>query len=383
MQERNVFLIRNVAPEKYGGGEIYQLKLAKKLSEAGFSPIIVSNSKELIRRAKKEGYLTLVPPYSKNQNWSGYRNVFLPAYQIFQIRLKRWYEEVLKYYKPVIVNIQTRDDMIAGTLAAKKYGVKVLWTDHADFKNWVLWNVNSRFKNVIGKRIIRLSKEVEKVIYISEKIEEETRRLIAPRILHNTIVINNGVEDELKKYQKVEPKEMSFVYVGRVVKDKGIEELIRAFQKVGEKYPRARLNIFGEGDITYYKKISLGCEGITFHGMTLDPLKALAENQVFVLPSYMEGLSLALIEAAMMGKVIIATDVGGNNEVVSNNETGLLVSPGSVEDLIEKMCYVLDHKKDVDRMSKNVRKRFEEKFDFDKIFAKKISPLYNVNKEKE
>lgn len=383
MIKNAVFLVRNVAPEKYGGGEIYQLKLAKKLSEAGFSPIIVSNSKELIRRAKKEGYLTLVPPYSKNQNWSGYRNVFLPVYQVFQIRLKRWYEEVIKYYKPVVINIQSRDDMIAGTLAAKKYGVRVLWTDHADFKNWVLWNVNSRFKNVIGKRIIRLSKEVEKVIYISEKIEEETRRLIAPRILHNTIVINNGVEDELKKYQKIEPREKSFVYVGRVVKDKGIEELIKAFQKVAEKHPKVRLSIFGEGNITYYKKMSLNCEGIVFHGMTLAPLKALAENQIFVLPSYMEGLSLALIEAAMMEKVIIATDVGGNSEIVINNETGLLVSPGSAEELADKMCYVLDNKKDTDKMSKNARKKYEESFDFDKIFAKKMLPLYNVDKEKE
>ena len=149
-----VFLIRNVGQEKFGGGEIYQIRLARKLSEVGLSPVIVSNSTELLKRAKEEGFVVLVPPYSKNQNWSGYRNLFLPFYRAFQIKLKRWYEKAIENYKPIVINIQSRDDMIAGTLAAKRHGVKVLWTDHAEFKNWVLWNVNKKLKNVIGKEII-------------------------------------------------------------------------------------------------------------------------------------------------------------------------------------------------------------------------------------
>ena len=76
--ERSVFLVRNVGPDNFGGGEIYQLKLARELKEHGFVPIIITNSKQLLREAKKENYKALVPPYCKRQNWSGWRNVLLP-----------------------------------------------------------------------------------------------------------------------------------------------------------------------------------------------------------------------------------------------------------------------------------------------------------------
>ena len=377
-----VFLVRNVASEKFGGGEIYQLVLARKLSGAGFSPVIISNSRELIQRAKKEGFLVLVPPYSNCQNWSGYRNVFLPAYKIFQIRLKRWYEKMINYYKPVVINLQSRDDMIAGTLAAKKYGIRVLWTDHADFKNWVLWNVNKKFKNIIGKRIINLSKDAERVIFVSENIAKETRDLIMPKKLHGAMVIENGVEDSLAQFKNVKLRSMSFVFIGRVVKEKGIEELISAFLKIAKDYPKVTLDIFGEGKLDVYRRLSSDCDNIRFMGKTERPLEALAERQIFVLPSYTEGLSLSLLDAAMMKRSIIATNVGGNNEVVKNGKTGLLVSAEDNEDLAEKMKYMLDNNEDAVRMARNARKLYEEKFNIDKIFEEKMLPLYNISKER-
>lgn len=380
---RNVFLVRNVAPEMYGGGEIYQLQLAGKLRESGYEPIIVTNSKELLKNAKNDGLKVLTPPYSMQQNWSGWRNVLLPKYFVLQKRLKKWYKEAIEKYKPAVLNIQSRDDMIAGTLAAKEFGVKVLWTDHADFKNWVLWNVNSKFKNVIGKKIIRLSGDVDKVIFVSERIEEETKKLIAPKKLQNTIVVCNGVKDGLKKYSDISAGPASFVFIGRVVREKGVGELVNAFRGVVKKYPEATLNIYGDGEISDFKELSSGCENIHFCGVTNEPLKALAENQFFVLPSYMEGLSLSLLEAAMMKKTIIATDVGGNSEIIKNGETGLLVPPKNMHELSEKMIYILEHKDEANRLSKNVRIAYKKDYDFDKIFDKNILPLYNGEKEEE
>ena len=166
-----IFLIRNVAMDNYGGGEIYQVKLAEALKKYGFNPIIITNSKELIKNAKRGKIKYLVPPYMKNQNWSGWRNILLPIYCVYQLKLKRWYKKIFKEYKPVAVNIQSRDEWIAATLAAKESEVRVLWTDHADFRNWVLWNVNNRLKNAIGKKIIKMSQYAEKVIFVSENIE--------------------------------------------------------------------------------------------------------------------------------------------------------------------------------------------------------------------
>ena len=167
---KEVFLIRNVASEKYGGGEIYQLFLARELKKNGFKPIILTNSRQLLVEAKKEEIKILCPPYINNQNWSGWRNILLPIYCAYQLKLKRWYKKTFKEYRPVAVNIQSRDEWIAATLAAQELGIRVLWTDHADFRNWVLWNVNSRLKNAIGKKIIKMSQYAEKVIFVSEDV---------------------------------------------------------------------------------------------------------------------------------------------------------------------------------------------------------------------
>ena len=378
--ERRIFLIRNIAKDKFGGGEIYQLRLADKLQEVGFSPFILTNSKELSKKAEEKGFQVLMPPYIKNQNWSGWKNILLPVYFGYLLRLKKWYENIFKYYKPEVVNIQSRDDFLAATWAAKKFGIRILWTDHADFKNWVLWNVNTKFKNIIGKKIIRVSKDVYKVIFVSKNIRKETDALILPKKIENEVVIENGVDDDFEKYKR-RCRKQSFVYVGRVTKDKGISELIEGFKIVLKKYNNSELNIYGEGDVGFYKKVAGDCNNIVFHGLTHEPLMALAENDIFVLPSYQEGLPLSLLEAAMMGKKIIASDVGGNSELVTNKKTGVLVPAKDVDKLAKAMLWMLEHKKEAEKMAKNARELYEEKFNFEKIFNEKMLPLYNLEEE--
>lgn len=374
-----VFLIRNVTG--FGGGEVYQLNLAKMLKENGFSPVILTNSKELILRAKKDGYEVMVPPYINNQNWSGIRNLLLPVYLVKLCGLRKWYERIFKEQKPDTINVQSRDDYIAATIAAKKYGIKVLWTDHADFKNWVLWNVNVKFKNLIGKMIIDLSRETEKVIFVSKEVFGETKKMIAPRKIEHTEVIYNGVFDELEKYKNNKPAGESFVFIGRVTEEKGVKELLRAFAIVREKYSEATLKIYGAGEIDMFQKIA--GEGVEFCGETKEPLRALSESAIFVLPSYKEGLSLSLLDAAMMKKTIIATDVDGNLEVVENGVSGILVPTKNAKKLATAMEAILMDGKKARELAEGARKKFEQDFDFEKIFAEKMLPLYNIEKEKK
>lgn len=377
-----VLLIRNIAGDGYGGGEIYQVRLANKLAQEGFSPIIVTNSKKLLEVAKGNNIKTLKPPYLKQQNWSGWRNILLPIYGVFIFHLSKWYKKIFRYYEPEIINIESRDDYLAATKVAKKLGIRVIWTDHADFLNWTLWNVNIRFKNVIGKRIIKLSRDAERVIFVSERVEEKTKKMIYPEKISNAVIIQNGVEDRKKEFDNIEEKSDSFVFIGRVVDEKGIRELIEAFNEVNKKYRKAELNIYGDGEIERYKQKFDNRDNVHFYGRTDEALKMMAQNEVFVLPSYQEGLSLALLDAAMMKKKIIVTDVGGNTEVVENMKTGLVVPKGNTKKLVEAMDWMLGHKKEAEKMAENARKRYEERFDFDRIFVEKMLPLYNKGKEK-
>lgn len=377
---KKVLLVRNVRPDCYGGGESYQLLLAEELKKHDFLPVIVTSSKKLLKEAGLFGYETIRAPFCKNQNWSGWRNILRPIYYIWQIRLRKWYQKQIKKYNPVALNIQSRDDWIAATLAGKKCGVKVLWTDHIDFRTWVLKNINVKHKNFIGKWILKLAEIPEKIIMISDYEYEAFKKTIAPRKFDNLVVIRNGVENLAEKYKKITPQSKSFCYVGRLIDYKGIKELIKAFKEVDDGV----LNIYGGGaDAERYKKLAGNNERITFHGFTNEPLKAMAENETFILPSYYEGLSIALIEAAMMGKTIIATDVDGNPEVVKDGETGILVPAKNADALAKAMKYVLENRGAAKRLGENARKFYKENFDFDKIFEEKMLPLYNNGKEKK
>lgn len=377
----NILLIRNVAPEMYGGGETYQLLLARLLKENGFEPYIVTASRGLLREAKKQKIKTIESPYIKQQNWSGWRNILFLIYAVRIFRLRRWYKRILKKYEPMVVNTQSRDDWIAVTGVAKKMGVKVLWTDHMDLRSWVLQNVNIWCKNWIGKWVLRCAKKADKIIMISDYERRCFEKMVAPRKFDNLVTIKNGVLDCLGEYEDIRPKKDSICYIGRVVEYKGIGELIEAFCTVRERGYNVEFNIYGGGDLRKYKEMSEDCKGITFHGRTDEPLRAMAGNEIFVLPSYREGLSLSLLDAAMMGKKIIASNVDGNPEVVENGKTGLLVPAKNAKKLAEAMVYMLENKRQAGMMAENARLKYEKEFDFDKIFAEKMLPLYNKGKE--
>ncbi len=380
MDFKKVFLIRNVAPDKFGGAEIYQLIVARLLKAHGFSTAILTNSKELLSRAKQEGIKTFTPPYIKRQNWSGKYNSLLPLYAAKIKHQTTWYKNLFASEKPSIVNVQSRDDWLSATKAAKNQNITTFWTDHADFRNWALWNIDQKFKNPIGKLILKTSSSADKLIFISDYERSWFDSFLKTKPTDNLVIIKNGVLDRLKDYSSIKPEKQSFAFIGRLVDDKGMTELLAAFKTVAQTYPDATLNLYGDGDSKEYQTISENLPNIFFHGYTDDPLMALAKNEFFVLPSRHEGLSLSLLDAAMMQKPIIATAVGATSEVITHKKSGLLVRPESPKALARAMLEVLENRELSAQIAKNARKRYEAEFDFNRIFTEKMLPLYEGEK---
>lgn len=370
-------LIRNVAPEKYGGGETYQVMLAEELQRHGMRPVIVTSSLGLIAAAKKAGIEVVQAPYLAKQNFSGARNLLLPIYYIWQLKLAKWYRRLFMKYRPSVINVQSRDDWIAATKAGIKQGVRVLWTDHMDFRSWVMWNIKTPFKNPIGKWILKWARRADQIIMISDFERKWFEKQVAPEKFPNLITVKNGVRDAAAEFRDIKTGKESFCYIGRIEEYKGVKELIRAFLLVSQKHPKARLNIYGEGpELENCQKLAQSVEAVRFHGFTDQPLKAMAENEIFVLPSYREGLSLALLDAAMLGKEIIASSVDGNPEVVVNEETGLLVPAKNVKLLAAAMEKMLNEPETAKKYAKNARKLYEKSYNFEKIFEEQMLKLY-------
>jgi glycosyltransferase involved in cell wall biosynthesis len=143
----------------------------------------------------------------------------------------------------------------------------------------------------------------------------------------------------------MDPEAYLFGYTGRVTSVKGLDTLIKAFAVVLSSHPRARLVIIGDGEeraalMSLAQDLGIA-EAVVWTGFRQDIPRLLAAMDVFVQPSSNEGLSLSILEAMAAAKPVVITDVGGAREAVSDKETGLLVQPGSVEDLAKAMDSLL------------------------------------------
>lgn len=373
--KNTILLVRNVRAKDFGGAETYQLQLAKILKKEKLRPVIITSSRGLRSTAKQQKLKVTRGLHFPLQNWSSWRNLLLPLYFLWQITLCIWYLTLVVRFRPQVLHLQSRDDYIAGTIIGKITHTSVIWTDHADFCAFIWQNLNVKYKNPIGKCIYRLSHIPYKITTISKYEYTKIKQLIHPRKLPNLIVFSNGVIDSYEKYQRITPEPQSFCYIGRIVKEKGITELIEAFNRLMPHYPHAKLHLYGDGaDLLQYQKNKNS--QVIFHGHTNKPLDALADCEIFILPSYKEGLSLALLDAAMMERSIIATNVGGTNEVVIDHQTGLLVDAKSSDELYRAMCELLDNPKLRKYLATNARERYLKHFDFSTLVSQQLFLIY-------
>ena len=146
--------------------------------------------------------------------------------------------------------------------------------------------------------------------------------------------------------QEKDPDTFIFLFIGRLIKDKGIFEYISAARSISKKFPNAIFNVIGpfwtqnlkKNTITRTQLQNWIDEGvIDYLGEKKDVRKFIAEADCIVLPSYREGTSNTLIEAASMEKPAITTNTTGCKEIVSDNETGFLCKVKDELDLADKM----------------------------------------------
>lgn len=129
--------------------------------------------------------------------------------------------------------------------------------------------------------------------------------------------------------------------IGRLVEQKGTEYLIRGFAQLAHKYPDTTLVIVGKGELRFNLEhlvddLTLGNK-IIFTGIREDIPELMNLFDIFVLPSLWEGQPITIIEAMAAGKPVVATDVGGNRELLMHGEFGLLVPPKGPEALARAM----------------------------------------------
>lgn len=228
-----------------------------------------------------------------------------------------------------------------------------------------------------------------------QKLFRETKVVKSEK---SSTILGSGVDTRFfkpLKYQNTTRGKVIFTFIGRLLFDKGIEEFVNAAKIVRKSYPDAEFWVIGEMDEqnpSYVPKPRLvkwiEQKHIRYFGITHEIKTFIAQSSCVVLPSYREGLSKVLIEAAAAGKPIITTDIPGCRQVVESGKNGLLVpvKDSNALSLAMEFFYQLPEK-EKEAMGKNSRmlalKQFDEKVIIEKYFKiiQRVSNLKLLPKE--
>jgi glycosyltransferase involved in cell wall biosynthesis len=161
-----------------------------------------------------------------------------------------------------------------------------------------------------------------------------------------------------------------FLLVARLLKDKGLHEFVDAARMLKSIYPRTEFILLGFKDFQNPNAVSEAHLAlwqdkgwVTYRGSSTDVREHMAQADCVVLPSYREGTPRTLLEAAAMGRPLLATDVPGCREVVQHGINGLLCRPRDAQDLADQMQAILQMPSDqLAQMGKASRKLVQERF---------------------
>ena len=192
-----------------------------------------------------------------------------------------------------------------------------------------------------------------------------------------TFLVNgSGVNTEKFNLEPLPNESINFLCLSRLLTEKGLREYSAAAKIVKKKYPNTVFNLVGAED-TSPDAISLEevlnwADYINYKGATIDVRPHIKNSHVYVLPSYHEGLPRSILEAMSMGRPVITTNATGCKDTVENGINGFKVPIGSVDKLVEKMIWFIEHPNNIETMGIKSRKIVLEKFDVRKVNRKML-----------
>jgi len=340
----------------YGGAERLLLDVCRKVDKDDFdlSVVVLKTNNELADQFADFGIKVKV--FDKKGK--------------FDLDVIERVTDYLKNLKPDIVHTHLFAGDFWGAMAARQAGVKIIIsTKHDTLKE-------SRLRDYLAKQS---RKKMTKVVAISDAIrdyliKDQKLPLDKIEVIHNGIDVGKFYNPDKRILQN-----RTFVIgsVGRLSKEKGHKHLIRACRFLKTK--NWKLILVGDGPMK--KELqelsrSLGIDDkVEFTGGVSDVRPYLEQIDAFVLPSISEGLSLAVLEAAAAGNFIIATNVGGVPEIIKDRETGLLIKPKSIEQLVDRLNWVLENVETSQKMALKLQDNVVRNFDINNTI-KEYEHLY-------
>lgn len=294
----------------------------------------------------------------------------------------------IKVINPDLVLSYSAKPVIYGTLAAKAAkvpniigmleGLGYTFTDQPEgqtFKTKLVRNIQVLLYKIAFKYL-------DKIIFLNS--DDKKDLLDAYSLKVPEIHILGGIGLNLDNYQFSPPsfKQINFLFIGRLLKEKGIFELIKAIRIVKSKYPDTHFTILGA--IDHQNLGALRQETLDqmiqeklfeYPGHVANVQDWITKSSVFVLPSYREGVPRSTQEAMAIGRPVITTDVPGCRDTVIDGVNGFLVPKWNPEALAAKMCYFIENPNQINQMGHASYTIAQDKFDANKVNLKLLEMI--------
>lgn len=186
--------------------------------------------------------------------------------------------------------------------------------------------------------------------------------------------------DNKEKYRKeirdeynIKDDEFLFGFVGRVTRDKGINELLASFKLMSEENEKIRLMIVGPDEVgdavnSDLYEWSLNCPKVIYTGFTGVVEQYLSAMDCYILPSYHEGFGMSTVEAEAMGLPVIVTDIPGPIDAMINGQTGIIVKKADTQNLILAMTELYSDREKLKKYGNAAVEYAKDRFDQKKMF---------------
>lgn len=294
------------------------------------------------------------------------------------LKLYYFYKELLKVERPdLVITYSIKPNIYAG-YACRKMGISycanVQGLGTAFQKEPIAGVVTAMYRTALKKA---------KTVFFENAVNaaEFVKRAIVPAS-RQTILRGAGVNLDIYRQQPYpsEADGVHFLFLGRIMQEKGVDELFEAAKKLKESYKdKVQFDLVGFFEDRYKDTVEqLVKDGVvTFYGFQTDPKPYYAMSHCVVLPSYHEGMSNVLLEAAATGRALIASDIPGCREAVDQGVNGFLcrkMDVTSLQHCLEQFLQLSSESRE--EMGIQGRKKVETEFDKRTVVRETMTALF-------
>ncbi|MBI4146965.1 glycosyltransferase family 4 protein [Candidatus Woesearchaeota archaeon] len=266
--------------------------------------------------------------------------------------------QTLGTYDAVITHTRFFTLSFVGARFARKNKIPHLHIEHGTMHTGskpFVYAVNWLYDHTIGYFVVHRARAVAGVSDASAKFARHLCK-------RKTIVLHNAIDSSFfKPVKTTKPYRQKVIsFVGRLIEAKGVQDLVEATAEM----ENVKVLIIGSGNYARELRSAAG-RNVVFLGEqdSAGIRKVLSYSDVFVNPSYAEGLPTSVLEAGAVGVPVIATDVGGTREII-DDKTGFLIKPKDVLALRERINWVLKNPVKAKRMAKLLQQKVRKEFDW-------------------